>query len=82
MFFEGCVLLIVCNLLWLFVWLSLFIECVVYDFDSCMLCGFLDGLVVYLELNGEGWLILLDFVEYLGLCMCDVLLVMIDVVGL
>jgi hypothetical protein len=39
----------------------------VYDEDSRMLLGFLNGLTVHLVPNGEGWLILSDIAEHLGL---------------
>jgi prophage antirepressor-like protein len=39
----------------------------VYDEDSRMLLGFLKGLAAHLVENGEGWLILSDLAEHLGL---------------
>jgi prophage antirepressor-like protein len=39
----------------------------VYDENSQMLLGFLNGLVVHLAPGGEGWLILSDLAEHLGL---------------
>jgi hypothetical protein len=39
----------------------------VYDEGSAMLRGFLSGLAAHLEPGGEGWLILSDLAEHLGL---------------
>ena len=47
-----------------------------------MLRGFLDGLAAHLEPGGEGWLILSDFAEHLGLRTRDELLALIDAAGL
>ena len=38
-----------------------------YDPDSRMLKGFLNGLSEHLAADGEGWLILSDLAEHLGL---------------
>ncbi|HMB14825.1 MAG TPA: hypothetical protein VKN62_00815, partial [Pelovirga sp.] len=43
------------------------LEGAVYDPDSRMLRGFLQGLGAHLEPCGEGWLILSDLAEHLGL---------------
>ena len=43
------------------------IEQAVYDPDSRMLKGFLAGLAAHLAPGGEGWLILSDLAEHLGL---------------
>lgn len=43
------------------------IEHAVYDEGSRMLKGFLAGLSAHLEPGGEGWLILSDLAEHLGL---------------
>ena len=43
------------------------IEHAIYDPESRMLRGFLDGLAAHLTPGGEGWLILSDFAEHLGL---------------
>ncbi|MFT5533416.1 MAG: polypeptide subunit release factor methylase [Candidatus Paceibacteria bacterium] len=59
--------LIVCNPPWLPARPSSPIEYAMYDPDSRMLRGFLDGLAAHLEVNGEGWLILSDLAEHLGL---------------
>ena len=39
----------------------------IYDEDSGMLRGFLSGLAAHLCEGGEGWLILSDLAEHLGL---------------
>jgi hypothetical protein len=39
----------------------------IYDPDSRMLRGFLKALPAHLEPSGEGWLILSDLAEHLGL---------------
>ena len=43
------------------------LEAAVYDPDSRMLRGFLAGLLAHLAPGGEGWLILSDLAEHLGL---------------
>jgi hypothetical protein len=43
------------------------VEYAVYDPDSGMLQGFLGGLAEHLAADGEGWLILSDLAEHLGL---------------
>lgn len=82
LFPEGRAPLIVCNPPWLPARPSSPIERAVYDPDSRMLRGFLDGLAAHLEPNGEGWLILSDFAEHLGLRTRDALMAMIDAAGL
>ncbi len=82
LFPEGRAPLIVCNPPWLPARPSSPIERAVYDPDSRMLRGFLDGLAAHLEPNGEGWLILSDFAEHLGLRTREALLAMIDAAGL
>jgi prophage antirepressor-like protein len=47
-----------------------------------MLKGFLGGLAAHLEAGGEGWLILSDLAEHLGLRTRDELLALIDASGL
>jgi SAM-dependent methyltransferase len=59
--------LIVCNPPWLPGRPSSSIEYAIYDPDSRMLKGFLNGLAAHLAPGGEGWLILSDFAEHLGL---------------
>lgn len=59
--------LIVCNPPWLPGHASSAVEQAIYDPDSRMLRGFLAGLAAHLLPGGEGWLILSDFAERLGL---------------
>ena len=82
LFPEGRAPLVVCNPPWLPARPSSPIERAVYDPDSRMLRGFLDGLAAHLEPGGEGWLILSDFAEHLGLRTREALLAMIDAAGL
>lgn len=67
LFPEGRASLVVCNPPWLPARPGSPIESAVYDEDSRMLLGFLSGLTAHLVPNGEGWLILSDFAEHLGL---------------
>ncbi|WP_147285212.1 N5-glutamine methyltransferase family protein [Janthinobacterium lividum] len=67
LFPAGRAPLVVCNPPWLPARPSSPIEYAVYDPDSRMLRGFLTGLADHLEPNGEGWLILSDLAEHLGL---------------
>ncbi|TKC91231.1 class I SAM-dependent methyltransferase [Trinickia terrae] len=82
LFPAGRAPLVVCNPPWLPARPNSPIERAVYDPDSRMLRGFLDGLAAHLEPGGEGWLILSDFAEHLGLRTRDALLAMIDSAGL
>ncbi|WP_430365067.1 methyltransferase [Trinickia sp. NRRL B-1857] len=82
LFPDGRAPLIVCNPPWLPARPSSPVERAVYDPDSRMLRGFLDGLTAHLEPGGEGWLILSDFAEHLGLRTREALLEMIDSAGL
>ncbi len=67
LFPEGRASLVVCNPPWLPARPGSPLECAVYDEDSRMLLGFLAGLKAHLVPGGEGWLILSDFAEHLGL---------------
>ncbi|WP_373987872.1 methyltransferase [Duganella sp. BuS-21] len=67
MFPEGRAPLVVCNPPWVPARPSSPIEYAVYDPDSRMLRGFLAGLSAHLTPGGEGWLILSDLAEHLGL---------------
>ena len=67
LFPEGRAALVVCNPPWLPGKPSSSIEAAVYDPDSRMLKAFLAGLAGHLLPGGEGWLILSDFAEHLGL---------------
>ncbi len=67
LFPPGRAPLVVCNPPWLPARPSSTIEHAIYDPDSRMLRGFLDGLAAHLEADGEGWLLLSDLAEHLGL---------------
>ena len=67
LFPEGQAALVVCNPPWLPGRPNSVLEQAVYDEDSGMLRGFLAGLVEHLVDGGEGWLILSDLAEHLGL---------------
>ncbi|MDB5772129.1 MAG: hemK1 [Burkholderia sp.] len=82
LFPEGRAPLVICNPPWVPARPSSPIEHAVYDPDSRMLLGFLNGLAAHLAPGGEGWLILSDFAEHLGLRSRAELLAAIDVAGL
>ena len=67
LFPAGRAPLIVCNPPWVPARPSSPLEHAVYDPDSRMLRGFVSGLAAHLEPSGEGWLLLSDFAEHLGL---------------
>jgi 16S rRNA G1207 methylase RsmC len=67
LFPQGKAALVVCNPPWLPARPSSSLEHAVYDPDSQMLKGFLGQLKDHLLPNGEGWLILSDLAEHLGL---------------
>lgn len=82
LFPDGRAPLIICNPPWLPARPSSAIEQAVYDPDSRMLRGFLSGLAAHLAPGGEGWLILSDLAEHLGLRTRAELLALIDAAGL
>lgn len=82
LFPDGRAPLIVCNPPWLPARPASPLEHAVYDPDSRMLRGFLSGLAEHLGPDGEGWLILSDFAEHLGLRTADELQGWIDDAGL
>ena len=82
LFPEGLASVIVCNPPWLPARPGSPLEGAVYDEDSRMLLGFLKGLAAHLAPGGEGWLILSDFAEHLGLRSRPDLLVAIETGGL
>ncbi len=82
LFPEGQASLVVCNPPWLPARPSAPIEYAVYDEGSRMLLGFLDGLAAHLVPGGEGWLILSDLAEHLGLRTRAELLAAIERAGL
>jgi methylase of polypeptide subunit release factors len=79
---EGRADLVVCNPPWLPGKPSSAIEYAIYDPDSRMLKGFLAGLKDHVRDGGEGWLILSDLAEHLGLRSRDQLLSWITEAGL
>ena len=82
LFPEGRAALIVCNPPWVPARPSSPLEYAVYDPDSRMLLGFLRGLAQHLAPGGEGWLILSDLAEHLGLRSREALLAAIEAAGL
>lgn len=82
LFPPGRAPLIVCNPPWVPARANSPLEHAVYDPDSRMLRGFLAGLAAHLEPNGEGWLILSDLAEHLGLRTRAELLALIEAAGL
>ena len=82
LFPPGRASIVVCNPPWLPARPSSPIEHAVYDEGSRMLLGFLAGLAAHLTPHGEGWLILSDFAEHLGLRTRAELLGAIDQAGL
>ncbi len=67
LFPPGYAPLIVCNPPWVPARPSAPIEGAIYDEGSRMLRGFLAGLGAHLRSGGEGWLVLSDLAEHLGL---------------
>lgn len=82
LFPPGRAPLVVCNPPWVPARPSSPIEHAVYDPDSRMLRGFLAGLAEHLAPQGEGWLILSDLAELLGLRPRAELLAWIEAAGL
>nr|WP_234048757.1 class I SAM-dependent methyltransferase [Streptomyces liliifuscus] len=79
---EGRADLVVCNPPWLPARPTSTVEQGVYDPDGTMLHGFLHGLAAHLHPGGEGWLILSDLAEHLGLRTRADLLTAITTAGL
>ncbi|MCM2252505.1 MAG: class I SAM-dependent methyltransferase, partial [Ramlibacter sp.] len=82
LFPPGSAPLIVCNPPWLPARASSPLEHAIYDEDSRMLRGFLAGLAAHLAPAGEGWLILSDLAEHLGLRTRQELMALIAAAGL
>ena len=82
LFPVGLAALVVCNPPWLPAQPNSALEQAVYDPDSRMLRGFLGGLAAHLTAGGEGWLILSDLAEHLGLRTREELLTTIAGAGL
>ena len=82
LFPDGRAAIVVCNPPWVPARPSSPLEHGIYDPESRMLRGFLAGLPAHLEPGGEGWLLLSDLAEHLGLRSRDEVLAMIDAAGL
>ena len=82
LFPAGRAPLIVCNPPWVPGRANTPIEHAIYDPGSRMLLGFINGLAAHLEPAGEGWLILSDLAEHLGLRSREFLLDAFDAAGL
>ena len=82
LFPAGRASIIVCNPPWVPARPSSPLEHAVYDPESRMLKGYLNGLAAHLEEKGEGWLILSDLAEHLGLRTREELLGWVDGAGL
>jgi len=82
LFPEGRAALVVCNPPWVPARPSSPLEHGIYDPESRMLKGFLAGLTAHLASGGEGWLVLSDLAEHLGLRSRDELLAMFGSAGL
>ena len=82
LFPAGRAALIVCNPPWIPARPSSPIEHAIYDPESRMLRGFIGGLAAHLEAGGEGWLVLSDIAEHLGLRSRAELLAAFDAAGL
>ncbi|MBR8642251.1 class I SAM-dependent methyltransferase [Streptomyces tuirus] len=79
---EGRAGLVVCNPPWIPARPASDLDLGVYDAGGGMLRGFLDGLAGRLEPGGEGWLVLSDLGERLGLRSRGELLNAVDAAGL
>ena len=82
LFPPGRARLIVCNPPWVPARPSSPLDQAIFDPDSRMLRGFLGGLAAHLDAGGEGWLILSDFAEHLGLRTRTELLALFAAAGL
>src|SRR6202044_2598039 len=78
LFPEGRAALVVCNPPWIPARPSSPLERGIFDPESRMLHGFLRALAAHLEPQGQGWLILSDLAEHLGLRSRDALLAGFD----
>ena len=82
LFPEGRAALVVCNPPWVPARPNSPLEHGIYDPESRMLHGFLRALPAHLERGREGWLILSDLAEHLGLRSRSELLAAFDAAGL
>ncbi|MCP2030131.1 methylase of polypeptide subunit release factors [Okibacterium sp. HSC-33S16] len=67
LFPDGRADVIVCNPPWIPATPKVATDYAVYDHDGQMLAGFLSGLAEHLTPSGEGWLVISDIAERLGL---------------
>lgn len=79
---PGRAALIVCNPPWIPARPASLLDHAVYDFEGRMLSGFLRGLGAHLVPGGEGWLVLSDLAEHLGLRSRAQLLAQFETAGL
>ncbi|WP_226966996.1 methyltransferase [Streptomyces phaeolivaceus] len=82
LFPPGRAALVVCNPPWVPGQPGSPEECATYDPEGRMLSGFLSGLAAHLEPGGEGWLVISDFAEHVGLRPRSELLANFDAAGL
>ena len=82
LFPAGRAPLVVCNPPWVPARANAPIEHAIYDPGSRMLRGFVSGLTAHLSPGGEGWLVLSDLAEHLGLRARAELLALFDEAGL
>ena len=82
LFPESTADLIVCNPPWLPGKATSTLERAIYDTDQHMLRGFIGGLGTHLAPGGEGWLVMSDLAEHLGLRKREDLLAMFAEAGL
>jgi len=82
LFPQGRAALVLCNPPWVPARPSSPLEYGIYDPESGMLRAFLAGLALHLVTGGEGWLILSDLAEHLGLRTRDQLMSAIDAAAL
>jgi hypothetical protein len=82
LFPDGRAALVVCNPPWIPARPNSSLERSLYDPESRMLLGYINGLAAHLSPSGEGWLILSDIAERLGLRTREELLTAVHVAGL
>jgi methylase of polypeptide subunit release factors len=82
LFPSGKADLIVCNPPWLPASANSMLDHAIFDPDSRMLRGYLDGLKSHLNANGEAWLIISDLAEHLKLRSREQLLRMFEAASL
>jgi SAM-dependent methyltransferase len=82
LFPRGRAGLVVCNPPWIPARPASPLERAIYDQDGRMLRAFIDALAGHLQPDGEGWLVLSDIAEHLGLRSRESLLAAFDAAGL